>query len=171
MRTLSGTVLGGQIRIILASPADMVGLTIKQFTSQQYQSLITEAKSLIKQGKYTQLLSLSFDIGWIHVSAQTFLEEMVNHCPADVLPINRNPSTFPYLETIKLPILCFYGEHDSAVITSPKADLALLQARAASCPNFQTAILKGANHCYENREAALGRLILKWCQRLDTILV
>jgi pimeloyl-ACP methyl ester carboxylesterase len=148
--------------VILASPADMTGLAQKGLGAANYQALIKEAQGYVKQGKYSQILSQMIDGDWLSISAQTFLDEMVDHCPADVLPVLRNPAEFPELSSISVPTLCFYGEYDSAVIKSPLEDLKLLKTKATGSPDFQTAIIPGANHNYENREQAFADAILNW---------
>jgi pimeloyl-ACP methyl ester carboxylesterase len=139
--------------VVLASPADMVGLTVKGLSPDEYQALTQEAKNYVKQGKYSHFLSKMID-DYMFISAETYLDEMVKGCAADVLP-NK-------VSVLTVPTLCLYGEYDSAVIKSPDEDLNILRSHAIHCPDFQTAIIKGANHTYENREQVLANTILKW---------
>jgi len=142
----------------------MVGHTKIQ-CGNHYAQLVIEAKEKYKHGRYTDFLSKMYG-DWIFVSALTFLEEMVDGCPAHVLPVYQPPSTFPYLAAINKPILSLYGEFEDWVIKSGQKDLALLKAKATGCPAFQTAIIKGANHSYENREQVLANTLLKWLKSL-----
>ena len=149
----------------LVSPVDMVGSTMTQFTPKEFEGLIEEAKALMAKGKYTNLLSKPFDNGWYNLSANTFMEEMVSHCPADVLPIYQPENKFEALAKIKVPILMLYGDHELNKDTAVE-DLALLKKKATSSAKVETKIIAQANHSYEGQEVRLSKTILKWIKTL-----
>lgn len=153
------------VGIVLMSPVDMVGSTMKQFNSKEYAALITEAKALTAKGKYTDLLSKSIEDGWYRISANTFLEEMVPHCPADVLPLHKPSDKFESLSKINVPLIMLYGDHEQNKETVAK-DLTLLKNKATGSPKVETAVIRGANHNYEGQEETLAKVILKWIKTL-----
>lgn len=152
--------------VILASPADNVGLTVREFTPSQFDKLITEAYALVAKGHYNDLLSATFDEGWDHLSAQAFLEGRVPGSPADVLPLTNNPKQYPALASINVPLLVFFGDHDEINVHTVPEDLAIIKTKATNSPQVTTTIIKGANHMYHNQEENVAKVILNWLTQL-----
>ena len=151
-------------KVILASAPDMVGLGKLEKYQQNYDELLKEAKDNIANNKPRQLLkSKLWD--WYFISSQTFIDLLEDNCPADNLPLLRNPDKFDELSTINIPILTFLGENDDIIIDSIKSDLAQIKNKAINCPDFSSNILAGANHVYDNKEKELAELLLNWLNK------
>jgi len=148
-------------KIILASPPDMVWLEKKEWYQANYKKLLQEAKDNMKNNEPRKLITSEI-WDWYNLSSQTFLDLFEDHCPADNLPLLRNPEKFKELADINIPIFAFMGEFDDIVINSLEEDLQQIKEKAINCPNFETAILEGSNHVYGNKEKELADMILKW---------
>ncbi len=154
------------VGLVLASPPDMVGLAKKPDYQPNYQELLDEAERNISDGRPEKLLSSNL-WDWYTLSSQTFLDLCKDGCPADNLPIMRNPDSFSELESVSIPILVIVGEHDDIAITSLKEDLNLLESRATSCPSFSQTLIPGADHSYSDKEKVFAREILDWTRKLS----
>ncbi len=150
---------------ILASSGDMVGLVKNPGYQPDYLQLLKEAKQNIKRNKPRKILTGKI-WDWYKISSQTFLDYFEDGCPADVFPVLRNPKIWTELASIKIPILCFYGEYDDTFIKSIKEDMGLIESKATSCPNFTKHILKLANHNYVNQEDALSEFLYDWIKKI-----
>jgi predicted alpha/beta-fold hydrolase len=152
--------------VILLSPPDMVANAKESGRSRVYDIQLAEAKSNLSAGQPRKLLTNPL-WGWYHLSSQTFLDMFVDGCPADNLPIMRNPSSFPELESIKVPIMALMGEYDDIVVRSLHQDMDLLEAKSLEAKSFTKVFLTGASHTYDNRETELSQEILKWLDLLQ----
>ncbi|MFA5828674.1 MAG: alpha/beta fold hydrolase [Candidatus Shapirobacteria bacterium] len=150
--------------VILLSPPDMVANAKESGESKIYQQLVNEAKKNIAEGNPRKLLTPML-WNWYNLSSQTFLDLFVDGCPADNLPLMRNPKSFPELESIKVPALAIVGEHDDIVVRSIEDDLSLLKEKAINIPSFERFILPGASHTYDNREAELSEYLIGWLKK------
>lgn len=152
------------VGVVLASPGDMVGLVKKPEYQPNYKELLEEARQNVKNGKPDNLLSSKI-WDWYVLSSQTFLDLFEENGPADNLPILRNPDKFPELESIDVPIFCIMGENDDVAIRTLEEDMELLKQKAMSAPSFDTYLIPGANHCYEDKEKEFAEQILNWVQK------
>lgn len=149
------------VGIVLASPGDMVGLAKKPEYQPNYLELLKEAQKNVAEGNPRKLLS---QLVWdsYQISSQTFLDLFTEHGPADILPVLRNPDTFPELAVIDKPILCIMGEHDDIAIRTLPEDMEVLKQKATGCPSFTTFLLPKADHVYNGKETAFAEKILEW---------
>jgi len=161
---LSKSKCKGVSKVILASPPDMVGLAKLEKYQPNYIEMLNEAKNNLAKNEPRKILS-SMLWGWHYLSSQTFLDLFEDNCPADNLPIHRSPNKFKELSKINIPILAFLGEYDDIIIRSLTDDLQQIKAKAINCPDFESKILKGASHTYENKEKALSQLLLNWLNK------
>ena len=147
--------------IILASPADMVGLVMAPNSKTDYEYLLQEATQLVSMNQPRTLLSKRV---WecYQVSAQTFLDIFAENGPGDVFPILKNPTTFLALASINQPILCLMGENDDIIIRGLEKDLELIRQKATNCLSFTSEIIPGADHCYRGKETQFAEIILQW---------
>ncbi|MEK6963644.1 MAG: DUF1749 domain-containing protein [Nanoarchaeota archaeon] len=152
--------------IIFASPPDLLALAKLKRYQPNYEEMIQEAKENLKKNEPRKLLT-SLLWKWYLLSSQTFLDLFEEGCSADNLPFLRNPDTWTELGKIDVPVLAFMSGKDDVVIRSLEEDLALIKKKAVHCPKFDTAVLKGANHVYGNKEKELSRMILAWLKRLS----
>ena len=147
--------------LILLSPPDMVANGKESGGSKIYDRQLSEAKRNLKEGNPRKLLSaMLWD--WYTLSSQTFVDMFEDGCPADNLPIMRNPELFPELGSVRVPILSIMGEYDDIVVRTLEEDMNLLEKKALNTPSFTKVFLPGANHTYDNREKELATEILKW---------
>src|SRR3989338_183825 len=151
--------------MVLASPGDMVGLVKKTKYQPNYAELLLEARSNLEQDKPEKLLSGKV-WDWYVLSSQTFLDMFEEGGPADVLPLLRNPSKFPELASVNVPILCIMGELDDVAIRTLEEDLELLKSKAINAPSFDTHLLPGANHSYEGCEKEFAEKVMEWVKKL-----
>lgn len=152
--------------LILASPPDMVGLAKLKKYQPNYSEMVAEARKNVESNEPRKLLQ-SMLWNWYYISSETFLNLFVDHCPADNLPILRNPDKFGELAKIEVPILALFGEKDDSLIHSPKQDLYIIQKKAVSCPKFNKKIIKGASHVYGNKERELAKTVTDWIKSLS----
>jgi len=151
-------------KIILASPPDMVGLAKLEKYQPNYSTLLQEAKDNINKDKTKKILS-SMLWDWYYISSETFLNQFQDNCVADNLPLLRNPEIFDELSKIDIPIFAFMEENDDTPINTIEEDLNQIKEKATACTEFETAILAGANHNYENKEKELSQLIIDWLNK------
>ena len=152
------------IGVILASPPDMVG-QFKKYQSN-YTELVEEAKKNLAENQPHKILS-TLIWEWYNLSSQTFLDIAVDGCPADNLPIMRNPDTFPELSSIKLPILSIMGKHDDIAINTLEEDMNLIAKKATNCPEFTKKCIDRANHTYSRQEESFANTVLEWVKGLS----
>jgi pimeloyl-ACP methyl ester carboxylesterase len=154
------------IGIVLASPGDMVGLVKKPEYQLNYKDLLEEARKNVETGNPEKLLSNRV-WDWYILSSQTFLDLFEENGPADNLPLLRNPDRFPELEAINTPILCLMGEKDDVVIKTLKEDMELLKQKAVNAPSFDTYLIPGASHGYDEKEKEFAEIVVKWIKKLE----
>ncbi|MFH1388636.1 MAG: alpha/beta fold hydrolase [Patescibacteria group bacterium] len=133
------------IGVILLSPPDMVANGKESGKSKVYDKQLSEAKRNIENGHPRKLLSGTL-WDWYTISSQTFLDMFEDGCPADNLPIMRNPKSFPELESIKVPVFTIMGEFDDIVVRTLDDDISILEKRATKAPSFDKEIIPKANH-------------------------
>lgn len=153
------------IGLVLASPADMVGLVKKNEYQPNYPELLEEARQNVAKGNPEKLLSGKV-WDWYVLSSQTFLDLFEEGGPADVLPLFDNPEHFPELEAVNVPIYCIMGEHDDIAIRTLEEDMELLKTKAINAPSFDTHLLPGANHGYEGKEQEFAAKVIEWVEKL-----
>lgn len=152
------------IGLVLASAADMIGLT-KKDEGENYQIRVDEAKSLVADGKSDQLMQYPL-AGWVRLSAYTYLDEGVDGADADVLPILRNPDVFPELASITVPILAILGDQDSVIVRSIQEDFKVMKAKAIRAKSFSSKVIKNCDHIYTDCEAEFATIITNFVKTL-----
>ncbi|MDB5163702.1 MAG: hypothetical protein JWS12_320 [Candidatus Saccharibacteria bacterium] len=101
---------------------------------------------------------------WYILSAQTYVSLFSRGGESDNLPISRSGSS-KQLEAIKQPTLAIVGEHDYITIWDLQKDLEMIKNQAINCQEFETFLLPGATHAYENREVQLSDKITSWLDK------
>ncbi|KKR72460.1 hypothetical protein A3A55_01580 [Candidatus Roizmanbacteria bacterium RIFCSPLOWO2_01_FULL_40_14] len=152
--------------VILLSPPDMVANGKESGRSAVYEKQLKEAQKNVSEGNPKKLLSDKL-WNWYNLSSETFLNMFVDRCPADNLPIMRNPEEFPELASINVPILSIMGEHDDIAVRTLQDDMDLIEKRATGTKSFTKKFIAGANHGYENRENELAEVILNWVKSFN----
>lgn len=149
------------VGLILLSPPDMVANGKESGNSKVYGNQLKEARDNVNNGSPRKLLS---DIlwNWCYLSSQTFIDLFEDGCPADNLPIMRNPDRFIELESIMVHTLSIMGEFDDIVVRTLEDDMNLIEKKAVHVPSFTKVFIPGANHVYDNREKELAHEVLVW---------
>lgn len=142
------------VGVILASPADMVGLFERYETNPA--EILEEANKNIAQGEPLKIVSYKI-YGWYYLSSQTTVDLFTKGGPADVLS---------EISSITQPILALYGENDDSFVKSAQEDLDDLKRMATNCKSFTTTIIPGANHTYDGKETEFSEVILNWIKNL-----
>jgi pimeloyl-ACP methyl ester carboxylesterase len=148
--------------LILASPADMVGLAEEDKNHAGWTKL---AEDLINQGKEREFLP---DLIWAEpdwngyiLSAHTYIDLTKRDHPVDV--INTYDKDKPSkAREITVPIFAFFGTESESVIMEPQEALDILKAKATKCPRFDTAVIQGATHGYTDHEDEVAERIVVW---------
>lgn len=153
-----GNVVDG---VILASPADIVGLIKNKKYIPNYEELIAETEINVLNNKKEELLS-EYLWGEHPICSKTFLDYTKEDSSVDNLPMLRNPAHFKEIEQIQVPILAIIGDKDDSIIRSVEEDLNLIKKKASNCPNFEICIVQNANHYYEKVEQEVGEYIKNW---------
>jgi len=147
--------------VILLSPPDMVANGKESGKSKLYDNQLAEAKKNIDEGNPRKLLT-DMLWSWYNISSQTFMDMFVDGCPADNLPLMRNPQSFPELEAITTPVMALMGEFDDIVVRTLQEDMDLLEQKAIKAQSFSKFFLQGAVHTYDSRENKLAEQVLDW---------
>lgn len=142
------------IGVILASPADMVGLFERYETNPA--EILEEANKNIALGEPLKIVSHKI-YGWYYLSSQTTVDLFTKGGPADVLS---------EISSTTQPILALYGENDDSFVKSAQEDLDELKRMATNCKLFTTKIIPGANHTYDGKEVEFSEVILKWIKSI-----
>lgn len=145
--------------LILASPPDMVGLTLIE--EPEYKELVREAKQNVESGKPRKLLNELLD-GYSYTSSENFLNFYLEGNNIDNIPIERNPNDFPAFQNITVPTLAFSGSKE----TGPYSKIELLKEKSPNCPKFDTAFIEGSGHTYNGHEEEVANLIIEWIETI-----
>ncbi len=144
-------------KLVLASPADMIGIIHEE---EHYAQLVQEAKQLITAGKDQQLLSATL-WDYYYLSAKTYIDFSTVGNPIDIF--NTHDKEAPsILAEVTIPTLAFFGTVDEAIILSPEETLDVIKSKAKNCSQFDTHIIPGAPHSYVGHEDAVANLIATW---------
>lgn len=147
-------------RLVLMSPADMIGLAE---ADEAFSTLTSAAHAMLASGKGEELLP-GMLWGSYYLSAKTFLNLSTRGYPVDIFSVYDEQKS-SLLANIRVPTLVFLGEHDDAVTTSSPHALACLKQKAGSAASFETTVIDGANHGYFGKEKEMTETILEWLSR------
>lgn len=144
-------------RLVLMSPADMVGLAEAEESFGRFMSV---AKEMVTTGKGEELLPEKLWGGY-YLSAKTYINLSTKDYPVDVFNVydETKPSL---LAKITFPTLAFLGEKDDAVTVEPQKALEIIKRKAGSVPSFETRLIEGANHGYFGKEKEMVKEVLRW---------
>ncbi|MBQ7140152.1 MAG: alpha/beta hydrolase [Bacilli bacterium] len=145
--------------IILASAPDMIGSHLSN-QSGDYKELLEEAKENINNNEPTKLLHKMIE-DYMYMSSQTYYNWYNENSELNNLPIISNPKKWKQFEAIDVPILTFSGSKEEDYYLH----LDLLKEKAKSCKNFEYKYIDNTNHFYNNKEIAIGNLILSWIKK------
>ncbi len=149
--------------LVIASPPDMLGKARVEAERKSFERDLTEAKKIVTEGDDKALLSnIIWD--WYYISAGTYLNIVAEEAKTDVFPILRG-GDFKELESIKIPILAFYGGTDDVVVFSPEKDLEIIKKHLMN-EKSKTLLVGTASHSYfkHEKQAALG--VVDWLKEI-----
>ncbi len=141
--------------IILASPPDMVGITLLE--EPYYEDLVQEAQNNVNNGEPRKLLNQLLS-GYDYVSSESFLNFYTEGNSIDNLPIERNPEHFEQLEKITVPVLAFFGSIEYPTYLK----LHILKEKAINCSDFEIKIINESGHTYKHCEEETANVISNW---------
>ncbi|MCX4365179.1 MAG: DUF1749 domain-containing protein [Bacilli bacterium] len=144
--------------LILASPPDMVGLTLLE--EPTYEDLVKEAQANVNNGNPKKLLNELLD-GYSYTSSENFLNFYLEGNNIDNIPIERNPQNFEQFNSIKVKTLAFSGSNE----TGPYSKIELLKEKAINCPDFEVSFIKDSGHTYNHHEEDVANLIVDWLSK------
>lgn len=143
-------------KLILLSPADMIGLTERYI---HFKEMMDEAKQLMANGEEQTVLSHQLD-DWYFMSAKTFLNYATRGNPIDVFN-TYDPNAESILKDITIPTLALFGDTQEAYITAtPDEALMIIKEKTAHCPEFVTKIIPGAPHSYKGHEQEVADSVI-----------
>ncbi len=149
-------------KLILLSPADMVGLAE---ADKNYARWTQDARDLVAQGKEEEFLP---DRIWVEpewdgyiLSAHTYLDLTQRDNPVDIIN-TYDKGKGSLLNQIRIPTLALFGSEDDAAIMPIQEALDVIKQKAKHCPQFDTDIIEGAPHTYAGQEQAIAEKIKAW---------
>ena len=135
-------------KLVLLSPADMVGLIEKY---AYFQEMLEEAKKLMTNGKEHAILSHQLD-DWYFMSAKTFLDYSVRGNPIDVFN-TYDPEAESVLKEVKIPIFALFGTaQDTHITATAEEALEIIRNKVSNSSDFVTKVIEGAPHSYKKHE-------------------
>ena len=149
--------------LVLASPPDMLGLVRIKAEKKNFKRDLAEAKRLISKNQADAFLSSKIWDSY-YKSASSYLNFFADGAKTDVFPILRDGG-FKALESIKIPILAFYGGNDDAVVFSPHKDLEVIKKHIKD-PQSKTLIISDAPHSYFKHEKQVALTVVGWLRQL-----
>lgn len=149
-------------KLVLASPADMVGLAERW---PDHKEMMELSKEWVKEGKGRQILPKLLE-DWCYLSAETYLDFHTRGNPIDVFNTYDKEAPSKTLEDIAVPTLAFFGDVKEAYIANMAKDaLDIIKSKAKKAPSFEMAVIEGASHGYFAHEQEAADLILKYLNR------
>lgn len=151
------------VALVIASPPDMLGLARVGEEKKNFERDLAEAKRLVADGKGKNFLSnVIWD--WYYLSAETYLNIVADGAKTDVFPILRG-GDFKELESIKIPILAFYGGTDDAAVFSPEKDLVVIKKHLKNSKS-KTLLIGTAPHSYFKHERQVALTVVDWLKEV-----
>jgi pimeloyl-ACP methyl ester carboxylesterase len=148
-------------KLVLASPADMVGLAL---ADKNYERLLDQSKKMVKEGKGVGILPEKI-WDWYYLSANTYLDFSVKGNPIDVFNLyDKDKSSI--LGEIEIPIFAFFGDLDKSAVMGVAEGLKIIESKARKSPKVNTLVIRGASHVYFGHEDETAHAVLDWINKL-----
>lgn len=146
-------------RLLLAAPADMVGLLQDEDDAKEKYAT---AERLVEAGTGDQFLSKKI-WDWYWLSATTYLNFATPGNAIDVINTHQ-PDAPSALNSVAIPALVYFGDQDDAVIKqlSVIKALTIIKAKLMHAPAVETAILPNADHSYCGKEREVSQMVMNW---------
>ncbi|HYM61744.1 MAG TPA: alpha/beta hydrolase [Thermoanaerobaculia bacterium] len=156
-------------RYILLGGGDDSGLFYANHGPRRFAAALAKARERIRERRGHELARLplpAMPMSWRSLydminpdgdySVFPFLEVMRG------IRLSRRPR-FRYLKAIRKPTLVLYGENDAYCYDDVPGCVAALVEALGAKPNFEYAILAGADHGFKGKERELGGFLAAWC--------
>jgi dienelactone hydrolase len=69
---------------------------------------------------------------------------------------------FDTINSIKIPMLSFFGTKDDGIVTDPYKSSEMLKENAIKCPKFEGKVFVGADHSFNGFEKKITNTVLKF---------
>lgn len=147
--------------LILLAPADDYSAT-KRELGKNFNKAIKLAKKLVKKGKGKELMPQKYN----KYSAKRFLSFAdTKNIESKIFNYTDELKTF---SKIKIPILALIGSKEENIgKQTPKEMLNLLEQHTNS-KLFISALIKGATHSFVEKERETGKIILTFCNLIES---
>lgn len=144
-------------KIILLSPADMVGLAEAEV---YHKDLYQEAKDFIEVNNEDALLSKKLWGDYL-LSAGTYVNFFTRGNAIDIFNTYFDQGSGP-LSQVSVPVQIVFGEKDDAAIGSVSEVIKKIEGKMLNCHDLHSVIIPGASHSYYREEKVLMDEILYW---------
>ena len=144
--------------VIFLSPADMVGLALKE---KNFDLEISTAQRMIKEGKGDEIMS-AMVWGDSYLSANTYMSLSDKNSKVAIFNLYDSKDPLSVLGRIKSPMHTIMGREDGALVVPIEETMNRIATAAKSSPSVQTKILGNADHGYVGDEQNLADEILRW---------
>lgn len=151
-RHVKGLVLLGALNDI-AAETQRVG-------KKEFLKNVRLAKNLQKKNP-----SAFFESKGFLFTANRYLSLHMPGTAEDVFPYYDQKAQWKELASIRIPISLIIGGRDEYLDIPIKKYIETFRAHATSTKSFSSAIIKGANHSFRNREHALAHTIMQFIKR------
>lgn len=144
--------------IIFMSPADMVGLALKE---KNFEWESATAQKMIADGKGDEIMP---GIIWweCYLSANTYMSLSDKKSKAAIFNLYDPKDALVTLGKIKSPVYIVMGRKDNALVISIEDTMSRIKDALCNSKRVETEILGDADHGYIGDEQNLADKILKW---------
>jgi len=152
-------------RYVLLAGGDDTGLTYEQLGDRRFRAAIARARSMKNSDELVPRALSPLPMSWRSFYDMNNPDGDYNVFPfGEVIRrrrISRRP-LFRYVRAIRKKTLVLYGENDEYCNGDVSRCVAILADAIGPKPNFELAIMGGADHGFSGREGELGALIGEW---------
>lgn len=145
--------------VLLGPVSDIPGL--RRELGARFIRLQQAAKRLVRQGRGAELLPGSLAGTWLW-SASRFVSLAMSGQPEDTFPYYEPNRAFPWVKRWRVPLLVLLGSSDEFLDRPAPAVLRAFDEQCAGLADYQSRLLRGAEHSLANRAPALARYLVRW---------
>lgn len=135
---------------ILITPSDMAGFDLED---EEGINILEKAKKLQKNGRGHEIVTEGL-WGWAYLSADTVVNFFDEGSNLEIFNFAKSELGFETLENIEIPTLAFFGTDDDGIVT-PAEECVQKMTDNIGSDQFNSKIVKGAEHSYEGYEETL----------------
>lgn len=149
--------------LVFISPTDMIGLVHDPVGIKDHQLLLSEAESLVAEGKSDQLLSRPF-WGTQKLTAGTYLNFFGNGAKTAIFNFNDLGLGWEVVNRLDRPVLAITGTKDEGIVTVKDAYAAMqqLESELKHCPRVKTVVYEEADHDFTGFDKQIVRDVIEF---------